>query len=201
MVAFDLFGDFSARDTVTEIEQYGIVTIANFLHEDTRRTLLKQLCFLGWRDFTGSKGASGVEINVSACSRFPEGTLFPRLRTELQTLLNAKFARLSPSPLSEPLLFNYTTALRYKPQELGMGTHRDGRYYINLIAVVVLGGWARFSVFDDVGRPVEIRNWPGDLLLMRGPGFAGSNIEPLHRIDQVTTERFTLGFRHKKSRV
>ena len=37
---------------------------------------------------------------------------------------------------------------------------------------------------------------PGDLLLMRAPGFAGRRDRPFHYLSDVTQARLTLGLRH-----
>lgn len=89
--------------------------------------------------------------------------------------------------------------LRYTGPEDGMGAHRDGMIYVLLVCVLTLHGAARFSVLP--GRRGEPQaSWttsPGDLCLLRAPGFAGvADGRPWHRVDGPDDEeRVSVVFR------
>jgi hypothetical protein len=74
---------------------------------------------------------------------------------------------------------------RYAPDALGITSHRDGKRFRRLVAVVTLEGRARFATRRDRHGDVVAR-WdvgPGDLVLMRGPGLAGARDgRPFHEV-------------------
>ena len=96
---------------------------------------------------------------------------------------------------------NHVSVHRYRSSELGITPHYDEKKYGILIAALTIKGSADFSIVEDPdpdralpscevisarqAAPV-LRTWettPGDLILMRAPGFAGSaDGRPLHQI-------------------
>lgn len=64
--------------------------------------------------------------------------------------------------------------MRYRGRAGGLGPHRDGKCYGLVVAVYSLSGSAPFTVLPDGTEPtVRLCVEPGDLLLLRAPGFAG----------------------------
>lgn len=64
--------------------------------------------------------------------------------------------------------------MRYRGRAGGLGPHRDGKCYGLMVAVYSLSGSAPFTVLPDGTEPaVRMLVEPGDLLLLRAPGFAG----------------------------
>lgn len=65
--------------------------------------------------------------------------------------------------------------MRYRGGRAGLGAHRDGTCYWMLVAVYSLAGRATFTVHPDSGgpEPLHLLVQPGDLVLLRAPGFAG----------------------------
>lgn len=89
--------------------------------------------------------------------------------------------------------------LRYAGPEDGMGAHRDAMTYVLLVCVLTLRGAARFSVLAGPGGKPRA-SWttePGDLCLLRGPGFAGEpDGRPWHRVEGPDgEERVSVVFR------
>jgi hypothetical protein len=72
-----------------------------------------------------------------------------------------------------------------RPDQTGITSHLDGRWYRRLVAVVTVVGSARFEVTATREGPV-VEGWqagPGGMTLMRGPGLAGRRDgRPFHRI-------------------
>ena len=68
------------------------------------------------------------------------------------------------------------TCLRYRGSAAGIGPHQDGKNYLLVVAVFTIRGRAPFSVVTDRTGHHVVDRWttrPGDLCLLRGPGFAG----------------------------
>lgn len=67
--------------------------------------------------------------------------------------------------------------MRYRGSTGGLGAHRDGKCYGLIVAVYSLKGSAPFTVLPDGVEPeepaVRMLVRPGDLLLLRAPGFDG----------------------------
>lgn len=67
--------------------------------------------------------------------------------------------------------------MRYRGRSGGLGAHRDGMCYGLVVAVYSLAGSAPFTVLPDTTDPagpaVQLLVEPGDLLLLRAPGFDG----------------------------
>ena len=74
---------------------------------------------------------------------------------------------------------------RYGLGSEGISPHRDGRRFIKLISVFSFGSPAEFRLFRD-RRGSPMRRYqldPGDLLLLRAPGFADRpSAGPLHSV-------------------
>ena len=61
----------------------------------------------------------------------------------------------------------------------------------------VVSGDGRFCLCADRRGMAarEVAALPGDLLLMRAPGLAGSSDRPFHFLDRITAERLSFGLR------
>ena len=68
------------------------------------------------------------------------------------------------------------------------------------MCVFVLEGMGRFCLCDDRDgkNSRAVRNDPGDLILMRAPGFAGADIQPFHFVDRIVRRRTSFALRQKK---
>lgn len=75
---------------------------------------------------------------------------------------------------------------RYAPGSSGISTHRDGRRHRYLVAILTLEGSARLRLCSD-REGTTARAWDADagsLVLLRGPGLAGTDDgRPLHAVD------------------
>jgi hypothetical protein len=100
---------------------------------------------------------------------------------------------------------NEATYQRYRGPDAGISPHRDFTNHRLLVAVFTLAGRARFRVVADRTGNEELAAWqtqPGDLCLLRGPGFGGEpDGRPLHAIGPpLEGERLSLAFRMTASR-
>jgi hypothetical protein len=73
--------------------------------------------------------------------------------------------------------------------------------YINLVCVFVIGGQGSFYVCSDRSGndSIEIDASPGNVILMRAPGFLGSEGERhFHYVTDIREPRYTFGLRQKR---
>jgi len=146
-----------------------------------------------------------VSHNFQSFQEFPAGSRFFVIRDELQEGLQKLFDVAQESSRaqipSKPLKFNDWVVQRYQPTHLGISPHRDMSTCVNIIALLVLEGKGRFGICANrEGADIRpIRNEPGDLLLMRGPGFLGAHIRPFHFVDQIEVRRSSFALRHDES--
>lgn len=98
---------------------------------------------------------------------------------------------------ARPFAPNQAVYLRYRPATGGIAVHRDGKCYSLLVCSFTLCGRAPFSVVADRAGHDVVAEWvtePGELCLLRGPGFAGhEDGRPLHVVGPpVHGERIAL---------
>ena len=84
----------------------------------------------------------------------------------------------------EHLAFNQALCLRYRGPSAGIGPHRDGKCFVLLVAAFTLRGSAPFSVqpAGRAGGRQTVVVHPGDLCLLRAPGFGGPDGRPRHAV-------------------
>jgi len=90
---------------------------------------------------------------------------------------------------------------RYEEESIGITPHKDGLSYISLVCVFVIGGQGNFYVCSDRSgnNPIEIDASPGNVILMRAPGFLGSEDgRPFHYVTNIREPRYTFGLRQKR---
>ena len=170
------------------------------LDADACEALLAEARTLGWRPARELVGKPGREVRqaMEICTGLPPGGLFEQLAGEWQALCDEALARLPASPFEGRLAFNDRLLQRYAPVPVGITPHRDRVGYRNLVCLFVLCGEGRFCVCDDRagGGAREVPARPGDVLLMRAPGFEGSRLQPFHFVDRVRSARYVFGLRH-----
>jgi hypothetical protein len=105
--------------------------------------------------------------------------------------------RISPNPLPPGFRINDLILQRYAAGSRGITAHRDHIRYRGLVALLILSGDGRFCLCEDRSGASarEIAAAHGHLLLMRAPGYAGSQVRPFHFLDRISAERLSLGMR------
>lgn len=139
--------------------------------------------------------------DFDVCFPAPREGVFSQLARLLETTLNLSGGEMSPPPLPGNIHLNDFAIQRYPAGSRGIGIHRDGRRYRGIVVIVTLSGSSRLFTCDDrQGRGARrIDDRPGRIVLLSAEGFAGREGEgarPLHGVDQVTSGRLSLGFRH-----
>jgi hypothetical protein len=123
------------------------------------------------------------------------GAAIRRLARELRRALPG-----SPTRQGEGFLPNEVTIMRYRGTCAGISPHRDHARYRELVAIVSLTGAATLAVVADRAGQRRLRTWrclPGDLVLLRAPGWAGvEDGRPLHLVEpEHGAERLSLSLR------
>jgi hypothetical protein len=100
-----------------------------------------------------------------------------------------------------PLHFNSLSLQKYAQGSIGITPHRDGLRYINLICIFVIAGQGRFFVCADRSgqEAVEIEATPGNVILMRAPGFLGEDLRPFHFVSEISATRYSFGLRQLRN--
>lgn len=178
-------------------------TSTKILDEDSRVSLLREARNYNYQpedEIVGS-GDRVVRQQVSAFEDFPEDSGYVLLKNSFQHLLEQCLVQLGTYPFEMALSFNSMVLQRYEEGSIGITPHRDGLSYINLVCVFIIGGKGSFYICS--GRSgkdsVEIDASPGNVILMRAPGFLGSEDgRPFHYVTDIQEPRYTFGLRQKR---
>jgi hypothetical protein len=97
------------------------------------------------------------------------------------------------------LAFNSLVLQKYNKNSIGITPHRDHLKYINLICIFIIKGKGRFFVCSDREghNAIEINSEPGNLIILRAPGFLGTKLRPFHYVTDINETRYTFGLRQK----
>lgn len=197
------FSDYDICKHVMNITRTGVTTVEGFLCEKVRQALLEELETLPKSKAESEYGPHGVRQNFEHVFNFPPSSLFLTVRNQFQDNLNKKLEGMSIRPVSRLLTCNDVVVQIYPPRYGGISPHRDVKRSENLIAVMILEGSGSFCTCSDRKGSNSILhvNNPGDLLLMRGPGFMGSDDgRPFHFVENITSKRSSLALRDSQER-
>ncbi len=145
-----------------------------------------------------------VEQNFFGCSEFAEASIWRHMANQLADGLEHAFRRHGKLDLLTPPLRFTDMALQEYPEtvgdkKFGIGPHRDQSAFINLVVVLLLRGPSAFFICKDksMADSVEIPAKPGELIIMRGGGFAGGSLSrPCHYVGPIDTRgRLSFGMR------
>ncbi len=185
-----------------ELQSVGATSL-NILKEDFRMSLLEEAQGYSYKpeeEVVGS-GERQVRQQVSSFNKFPDDSNLILLKDSFEELLNRHLEGVEPYPFETPLNFNTMVLQRYEQGSLGITPHKDGKSYINVVSIFVIGGGGRFFVCSDRAgnNSREIDASEGNVILMRAPGFYGYiDNRPFHYVTDITEERYTFGVRQKR---
>ena len=185
------------------MEELNKVSAASFgiLNDDFRLVLSKEAedyIYSPEEEIAGS-GEKIVRQQMSSFEEFPEQSKFITLKNSFQELLVDNLSNLNPYPFEQRLQFNSMSLQKYEKGSLGITPHRDGFKYKNIICNFNIGGRGRFFICSDrSGRDSrEIEFATRSILIMRAPGFKGSDIRPFHYVTDIKETRYVFGLRQK----
>ena len=148
----------------------------------------------------------GVYQDFDVCFPAPRIASLDAVACMLENGLN-RVARVlsSPKPLFESeIKFTDMAAQHYPAQSRGIGIHKDGLRYRNVVVIITLAGASSLYGCDDregAGRQI-IDDTPGRLVLLGAPGFRGLASfadRPLHGVDEVKEARLSIGLRCERT--
>lgn len=144
------------------------------------------------------QGDAAVRQDFELTTGIPPAGALMALSGALNWLIGEAVATMHAPPLPGDFEINDYIVQYYPVGCGGMSPHRDHIRYAGLVAIVMLAGAGRFLVCDDRAGANEraIPMGPGDLLLMRAPGFQGRGDRPFHAVRDIIEDRYILGLRH-----
>lgn len=140
-----------------------------------------------------------VHQDMDVCFPAPRQGVFDHCATLLETAVNSWSQKTDYLPTD--LHLNDFAVQRYGPSSKGIGIHKDGLRYKFIVFIITLSGESRLFHCDDRqgGQRHKIDDEPGRLVLLKAPEFgsfpAGNRL--LHGVDNITTGRLSIGFRHE----
>ena len=168
-----------------------------FLKDKFRQKLVEEAMKYPFKAAPEYVGTAGVRQQLSSFFEFPEESLFFQLRDEFTNLLEDSFNQLENPLFKEKLNFNEMQLQKYEAGSIGITAHRDHIKYRNLIAIFYLEGSAKFYICEDINgkNTIELDAAPGNLILLRAPGFYDLLKRPYHFATDIVGERYLFSLR------
>lgn len=167
-------------------------TSVKILNESFRELLIEEAECYSYKPEEEVVGTEDkiVRQQVSSFEGFPDGSKYTLLKRSFQSLLDEFLTLVEPYLFETKLDFNLPVLQKYKRGSIGITPHRDGLSYINLVCLFNIEGRGRFFICSDrSGRDsVEIDASPGNVILMRAPGFLPSKERPFHYVNDIQSE-------------
>jgi hypothetical protein len=188
-----------AAEWIQRIDTQGGVCVPQVISNALRSSLIEELSILTLTQQPETHGPRKVRQSFTAVASFPPTGHFAKFATSLGRAISTWFCASRNDVFISPLSFTDLVAQQYPPHGGGIAPHRDGKSFINLVAVLILEGEGNFQFCDDDSgaNPRLIKNEPGDLILMRGVGFCARDHQPHHFVDGIRSRRTTFGMRQR----
>ena len=176
-----------------------LATSTLFFSPDEVNLLIKHCLKLPMRTAKPRVGAEGREVvqDFDICFPAPrEGAM-----AKLADMLEEVTRQAASSYLSDPFMLNDVAVQHYHPKSKGIGVHRDALRYRGLVFIITLAGESRLALCQDrEGNGAQvIDDTPGRIAILSAAGFNGREGEEarvLHKVDQVSKGRLSIGLRH-----
>ncbi|NIR31617.1 MAG: hypothetical protein GWN84_20360 [Gammaproteobacteria bacterium] len=174
-------------------------TSVRCMDEEYRVVLAEEAARCAYRPGEAVVGSGDrlVRQQLAVADEIPEGGAFSALRDEFQRLMDGLLSQLEGYPFESRLWFNETVLQKYERGSIGITPHRDHIAYVNLVCIFNLAGRGRFGVAPDrSGRDARfVDAVPGNVILMRAPGFRGARRRPFHFVSDIEETRYVFGLR------
>ena len=195
---------FPLAQVAAELRGTG-VSVLPLLSEPFRQELLAETQCYRFRQAraTIGEGASRVAQRMEVCADLRRDSMYHYLSASFQTLFGAAVKQSRQHLFDGKVTFNDHMLQRYTVGDLGISPHRDRTAYRYLICLFVIAGHGRFYVCGDRSGAGarEMANKPGDVIIMRAPGFEGSNERPFHYLADIRSTRYVFGLRHDQTKL
>lgn len=198
------YRQFPLAQVVAELRRIG-VSVLPLLSEPFRQELLKETQAYSFRQAraTVGEGANRVRQRMAVCADLRPDSLYRYLSACFQELFDAAVKPSHQQLFDGRVTFNDHMLQRYTVGKLGISPHRDRTAYRHVICLFVIAGHGRFyGCGDRSGAGArEIANAPGDMVIMRAPGFQGSKERPFHYLADIQSTRYVFGLRHDQTKL
>ncbi len=193
--------DFDINRILEKLSTVGATSV-KMLNERFRKSLLEEAECYAYKpeDEVVGTGDKIVRQQLSSFEELPEDSKYNLLKHSFQSFLDEYLTLIKPYPFETRLAFNSAVLQRYERGSIGITPHRDGLSYINLVCLFIIEGRGRFFICSDrSGRDsVEIDASPGNVILMRAPGFLSTKERPFHYVSDIQEGRYVFGLRQKR---
>ena len=178
------------------------VTSLHFFNDaeiDTLRKAANQQDFRRAQGTINYQGRSTFQ-DFDVCFPASRQGIFDKLASYLEASLWMAGQSLAQNPFTHPFRLEDFAIQKYPAGSRGIGIHRDGQRYHQIVIIICLDGKSRLFSCDDrsgTGKRI-IDDRPGRMVLLSAPGFSnrdGEDARPLHGVDRVEQGRLSLGFR------
>lgn len=171
-----------------------------FFTQEEIATMIGDTDGLSFREATKIVG-NNVHQDMRVCFPAPRIASFDACATLLEEGVNSW--QNSASYITDKLHLNDFAVQDYPPNSQGIGIHKDGLRYKYLVFIITLKGQSRLfhTATRDGGDRIAIDDAPGQLVMIKAPEFGDfdSDRRLLHGVDNITTGRLSIGFRHEAS--
>lgn len=199
--AFEKLVDFDIHYLLEQLETNGGVSIP-IISDSYRTRLLEEAETYHYEKQPEIVGPAKVREQLSSIKEFRPGSLFFRLKDDFQKKLDEKLVKLASYPFAQPLAFNEMSLQLYEKGSIGITPHMDGLSQLNLICIFVLTGTSTFALCDDRSglNARTLDTTPGNVIIMRAPGFLSSDFRPFHFVKDITERRIVFGLRQSENK-
>lgn len=189
--------NFDIERTLNEIEIDGGTSVP-ILPEESRRILLEEargyeFDYMMPIGFRFHRGLSGLIHRKNK---------FELLGHIFQEFFDRQCQNLPRYPFDSRLEFTHMTLNFYKNGSPGLQKHSDPAICRNLICIFVIDGRCRFLIYPATQSREdykELDSSPGNLIILRAPGFYGMNDCIPHSVSDVSGVRYSFVLRQHGS--
>lgn len=145
---------------------------------------------------------NGVHQDFDICFPAPLTGSFAKAAQLLSACCRA-MSYATPGLFEDDVIINDFAVQNYPAGSKGIGIHKDGLRYRNLVFIITLAGQSDLFICSDregSNRQI-IADEPGRLVILPAPGLAflgDPDNRPLHGVDNVTSGRLSIGFRQER---
>ena len=167
-----------------------------FFTSDEIEAMIAQTSTLSFRTATAVVG-NNVHQDMDVCFPAPRIDVFEKCACLLEEVIR-KWEGFEKNILADFQLNDFAVQ-RYPAGSKGIGIHKDGLRYKNLVIIITLSGNSRLFYTEnrDEAERITIEDNPGRIVLLKATEFGGAthDVRALHGVDKIETGRLSIGFR------
>lgn len=166
-----------------------------FLTEAEREQLLTEARTLDYVRQPEVAESGIVREDLASCTIKNEGSIFFSIADRLAVFLSELAYTTHQS--TERLPKAHVALQKYEQGSFGITPHRDEKKYGIAICIIPLTGTGELAMCDDrAGNNKKVLDTtPGNLVMLRAPGYANMHVRPMHVVSDIAEERIVLGVR------